>query len=58
MFTVKEEHAWQRLHYDVTAGAYMHLDDPRPLELSSLSMLLPGPVAELVTAFLTLLCYL
>lgn len=58
MFKVKEEHAWQQLHYDVTAGAYMHLDEPRPLEPSSLSMLLPGPVAELVIAFLGIICYL
>jgi hypothetical protein len=46
MFKVKEELRWQLMHYDVSAGAYLQLDDPRPLELSYLTMLLPADVAE------------
>ena len=46
MFKVKETLRWQLMHYDVSAGAYLQLDDPRPLELSYLTMLLPADVAE------------
>jgi hypothetical protein len=49
MFKVKEDLAVQLMHYDVTAGTYLQLDEPRPLELESLAMLIPGPTAEQVT---------
>jgi hypothetical protein len=46
IFKVKEQLSFQLMHYDVSAGAYLQLDDPRPLELSCLTMLLPADVAE------------
>lgn len=51
MFTVKEDAALQRLHYDATAGAYLHLDEPRQLDRASLAMILPEDVAVLVRCF-------
>jgi hypothetical protein len=49
MFRVKEELSAQMVHYDVTVGAYLQLDQPRPLEVEKLAMLIPGPTAEEVS---------
>lgn len=48
MFRVREELGAQLVHYDVTVGAYLQLDQPRPLELEHLAMLIPGATAEQV----------
>ena len=41
----------QLLHYDVSVGAYMQLDQPRePLVQEALALLIPRPVAEEVTS--------
>ena len=45
-FKVKEELTSQLLHYDVSVGAYMQLDQPRELVQEALALLIPRPVAE------------
>ena len=45
-FKVKEDLTSQLLHYDVSVGAYMQLDQPRKLVQEALSLLIPRPVAE------------
>ena len=45
-FKVKEDLTSQLLHYDVSVGAYMQMDQPRELVQEALSLLIPRPVAE------------
>lgn len=45
-FKVKEDLGAQLLHYDVSVGAYMPLDDPRALAREALALLIPCSVAE------------
>ncbi len=45
-FKLKEDLGAQMLHYDVSVGAYMQLDDPRPLVQEALALLIPCPMAE------------
>ncbi len=49
-FRLKEDLGAQMLHYDVSVGAYMQLDDPRPLVQEALALLIPRPMAEEVTS--------
>ena len=49
-FKLKEDLAAQMLHYDVSVGAYMQLDDPRPLVQEALALLIPRPMAEEVSS--------
>lgn len=49
-FRLKEDLAAQMLHYDVSVGAYMQLDDPRPLVQEVLALLIPRPMAEEVSS--------
>ena len=51
-FRVKEGLAEQMLHYDVSVGAYMQLDDPRPLVQEALALLIPRATAEQVSVLL------
>lgn len=46
---MKEGLAEQMLHYDVSVGAYMQLDDPRPLVQEALALLIPPATAEQVS---------
>ena len=45
-FRVKEDLTSQLLHYDVSVGAYMQMDQPRELVQEALALLIPRPVAE------------
>ncbi len=49
-FRVKEDLAEQVLHYDVSVGAYMQLEDPWPLMQEALALLIPRATAEQVSA--------
>ena len=45
-FKIKEDLPAQLLHYDVSVGAYMQMDEPRPLVQEALALLIPRPMAE------------
>ena len=45
-FKVKEDLTSQLLHYNVSVGAYMQMDQPRELVQEALALLIPRPVAE------------
>lgn len=47
-FCLKKGMEQQVLHYDVTVGAYLKLDNPQALDREALTLLIPGTLAEQV----------
>ena len=48
VFKVREDLAAQQLQYEVIVGAYLRMEQPRPLSLEALPMLIPAVLAQLL----------